>query len=128
MQSVTRSDDGSPQGQPGGGAPAPTSAAILSSDYCEAWTQYSEGESAFFDEFEDPESEPEYRKFVGQALREFADIAPLAVRADWEYFRDLYERDAEQFLTTIDDPEADARAESIFTHLESACGIDILGG
>ncbi len=101
-----------------------TAPSVLSSgDFCAAYIEYVEIDNQYADQYDDPNSVPEYRAFVMAALTHLANIAPDRVKADWEWIRDQYERNLE-FEEAVG-LEAEERFARIFEHLEGDCGLDV---
>ena len=99
---------------------------LTSGDFCTAFTEYSQIDEQYYDQYEDPESLPEYRAFVLAALTDLATIAPAPTRADWEWYRDAYRRDPGQFSGDIT-PEVEERFLRMIQYLETDCGLGVFG-
>jgi hypothetical protein len=110
-------------------AAVPEPPSVLSStDYCTALQDYIAQDTAYLEEFENANESPEYREFVGLALRDLANIAPSPVNEDWAFFRDAYEADPDGYFSgenaALSSDAAAAASERIFTHAQNECGID----
>jgi hypothetical protein len=97
---------------------------LSSGDFCTAWNEYVEIDNQYIEQYEDPESVPEYQAFVESALTDLASLAPDWVRADWEWYRDEYVRNPDFFLEDAG-PEAQESFANILQHLETDCGFGI---
>ncbi len=102
-----------------------TTPSVLSSDdFCTAWFEYVAIDDQYVEQYDDPNSVPEYREFVLAALTDLARLAPDWVRADWEWYRDEYVRNPDFFLEDAG-TEAQESFARILEHLETDCGLDI---
>ena len=105
-----------------------TMPSVLSSgDFCTAYLEYVEIDNQYNDQYEDPNTIPEYRTFLQAALNDLSNLAPAPVDADWASYRDEYARNPDFFLEDAG-PEVEERFARMLEHLDTECGLDIFDG
>jgi hypothetical protein len=96
---------------------------LASGDFCEAWNEYIAIDDEYMQQYEDPDTVPEYQEFVLVALTDMARLAPDYAKPSWEWYRDAYARNP-GFLEAAGDEEEEAFA-MILRSLEDECGFGI---
>jgi len=96
---------------------------LTSGDFCQAWFEYVAIDDQYIEQYEDPDSVPEYQEFVLLALTDLAGLAPDYAKPGWEWYRDNYARNP-NFLENAGAEEEEAFA-MILRSLEEECGFAI---